>query len=262
MKNTAFIFLAIALFWSCQSPNPVKKNPYERLTMATIFVEHAPEYKALCFQAYNLASLKLKEAVNNNTDNKKLAIVLDIDETVLNNIPYQAKQVLDTTGYPTCWNDWCALEMAEPVPGVKEFLAQANELGVAIFYISNRKTTVLDATINNLKKKGLPQAEASHVLLREKDTEKETRRQLVLNQGYEIVLLFGDNLSDFSADYEITDNGERNRIAIDQSGEFGSRFIVLPNPGYGTWTQNLGLNNTKLDQDSLARSLMTGFDCK
>jgi len=108
---------------------------------------------------------------------------------------------------------------------------------------------------------GLPQAEASHVLLREKDTEKETRRQVVLNQGYDIVLLFGDNLSDFSADYEITDNGQRNRIAIQQSKEFGSRFIVLPNPGYGTWTQNLGLNSRNLDQDSLVRRLMTGFDC-
>jgi len=262
MKNITFIFLAIALFWGCQSPNTAKKNPNERLTMATIFVEHAPEYKALCFQAYNLASLKLKEAVKNNLENKKLAIVLDIDETVLNNIPYQAKQVLDTIGYPTCWNDWCALEIAEPVPGVKEFLSQANELGVSIFYISNRKTKVLDQTINNLKKAGLPQAEASHVLLREKDNEKETRRQKVLAEGYDIVLLFGDNLSDFSADYEITDNGQRNRIAIEQSKEFGNRFIVLPNPGYGAWTQNLGLNSSQLDQDSLARQLMTGFYCK
>lgn len=262
MKKFLLFFLLVALFAGCENATTVKKNPNERLTMATVFVQRSPEYKALCYQAYNLATLRLRDAIKNNTEGKKLAIVLDIDETVLNNIPYQAKQVLDSIGYPTCWQEWCALEDAEPVPGVKPFLLEADASGVAIFYISNRKTKVLDETINNLKKVGLPQADADHIMLRVKDSEKETRRKKVLADGYEIVLFFGDNLSDFSADYEISDNVERNKVAESQAETFGSRFIVLPNPGYGTWTQNLGLNNSQLDQDSLVRRLISGFECK
>lgn len=261
MKNTTLFLFVIILITGCVNPTPEKKNPNERLAMATIFVQHAPEYKALCYQAYNLAGFQLKEIVKNNTEKNKLAIVLDIDETVLNNIPYQAKQVRDTIGYPTCWNEWCNLAMAEPVPGVKEFLTVADDLGVAIFYISNRKTNVLDVTISNLRKFDLPQADSSHVMLKVSDNEKETRRNKLLEEGYTIALLFGDNLSDFSADYEITDNVVRNSTAINQSAQFGTRYIVLPNPGYGAWSQNLGLNNSHINQDSLTRSLMSAFDC-
>ena len=260
-KATLFSLVVILLMGCIQKPATVKKNPNERLTMATIFVEHAPEYKALCYQAYNLAGFRLNEIVKNNTENSKLAVVLDIDETVLNNIPYQAKQVLDTIGYPTCWSEWVNLAVAEPVPGAKEFLTMANNLGVAIFYVSNRKTTNLGATINNLKKFDLPQADSLHVMLKVDDNEKETRRQKVLAEGYNIVLLFGDNLSDFSSDFEISDNIARNATAISQSAQFGHRYIVLPNPGYGAWTQNLGLYNPGLNQDSLTRSLMSGFEC-
>lgn len=261
MKNLMFVLISLWLVSGCKNQNPVKPETNERLTMATIFVQHAPEYKALCYQAYNLAAVRLKEEIAANTEQKKLAVVLDIDETVLNNIPFQATQVRDELQYPTCWNEWCNMEAAEPVPGVVSFLQEADRLGVAIFYISNRKTNVLSSTINNLRKVGLPQADSAHVLLRVSATEKETRRQQVLTEGYEIVLLFGDNLSDFSADYEITDNLIRNKTAIEQAELFGNRFIVLPNPGYGTWTQNLGLNNSKINQDSLEITLMQGIDC-
>ena len=98
-------------------------------------------------------------------------------------------------------------------------------------------------------------------MLKVNDNEKETRRQKVLAEGYNIVLLFGDNLSDFSSDFEISDNTARNDTAISQSAQFGHRYIVLPNPGYGAWTQNLGLYNSGLNQDSLQRSLMSGFEC-
>ncbi|MFA5419769.1 MAG: 5'-nucleotidase, lipoprotein e(P4) family [Bacteroidales bacterium] len=262
MKKATLFSLVVILMVGCmQQPATVKTNPNERLAMATIFVEHAPEYKALCYQAYNLAGFQLKEMVKNKQANEKPAIVLDIDETVLNNIPFQAKQVLDTISYPSCWNAWCNLESAEPVPGVKEFLAMANDLGVSIFYVSNRKTTVLKATIANLQKFGLPQADSLHVMLKTTSNEKESRRQKLMDEGYKIMLLFGDNLSDFSADYEITDNTERNSIAASQRDLFGAKYIVLPNPGYGTWAQNLGLNNSQVNQDSLIRALMTGFEC-
>ncbi len=262
MNKLIISFCVFLLAVGCDTnvKKTIKTN--ERLTMSTIFVQHAPEYKALCYQAYNLASVRLKEAVEANASQKKLAVVLDIDETVLNNIPYQAKQVSDDMSYPKCWMEWCELAEAEPVPGVASFLHEADSLGVAIFYISNRKTNVLGSTINNLKKVGLPQADSSHVMLRVSASEKETRRQKVLAEGYEIVLLFGDNLSDFSADYEIADNLIRNKTATEQAALFGSRFIVLPNPGYGTWTQNLGLNSSSISQDSLEKTLMHGFDCQ
>ena len=90
---------------------------------------------------------------------KPLAIIADVDETVLDNSPYDGKLILNNTTYNReSWVEWGNLEIAEAIPGALEFLKYASEKNVEIFYISNRYSEQLDATVNNLKKLGFPDA--------------------------------------------------------------------------------------------------------
>lgn len=182
---------------------------------------------------------------------KHRAVVLDIDETVLNNSPYQAEMVLSNFNYPVKWDVWCNKVAAEAVPGSLDFLNYAKMNGVSIFYVTNRKDQFRQVTIENLKNLGFPFADEEHVLTRTSDNSKEGRRTQIL-QKHHISLLFGDNLADFSAMFDHITNNER-IIATDQlKGEFGKRFIVLPNSMYGDWESNL---YEKSQSDSIKRQI-------
>ncbi|TYK80312.1 HAD family acid phosphatase, partial [Streptococcus pyogenes] len=123
-------------------------------TMSVLWSQRAAETQALYFQGYQLATVRLKEQLNKPTD-KPYSIVLDIDETVLDNSPYQAKNVLEGTGLtPESWDYWVQKKEAKPVAGVKDFLQFAAQNGVQIYYISDRSTTQVDATMENLQKEG------------------------------------------------------------------------------------------------------------
>jgi len=250
--NLGVLFLIV----SCQ-PNNTNNNLHIRNTMATVFVQQSPEYIALTEQAYAIARLSLENQLR--TAVKPLAVVLDIDETVLDNSPYQAKQILEKFNYPNYWDEWIKKEEAKPIPGSLEFLQFADSKGIVIFYISNRKHKNLAATINNLKKFGYPQADSTHIFLRTTTSSKEERRQKVLDQGLEIALFIGDNLDDMHADFEVEDVDKRKEATYANQSKFGSKYIVLPNPTYGKWVQNRGFYNSNLNQDSVARANLKGF---
>lgn len=256
MKQFFYILSAVLLLVSCK-PNQSANNLHIRNTMATIYMQQAPEYIALAEQAYAIARVSLDNQFKMATS--PLAVVLDIDETVLDNSPYQAKQILENFSYPSHWDEWIYKEEAQPIPGSLEFLQYADSKGIVIFYISNRKAHLLESTINNLKKYGYPQVDSSHIMLRTSTSSKEERRQKVLGQGLDIALLIGDNLDDMSAEFEVEDADKRKAATYANQAKFGTKYIVLPNPTYGKWVQNREFYNSKLDQDSLAKSYLRGF---
>ena len=123
------------------------------------------------------------------------------------------------------------------IPGSLEFLKYASEKNVEIFYISNRYSEQLDATVNNLKKLGFPDAKKSNVLLRSDKRSKSDRRKSVY-KDYEVIMLLGDNLADFNDDFEEKISEERTKLTDNLSNDFGTKLIVLPNPNYGDWESN------------------------
>jgi len=256
MKKLFYLLGLIACFTSCERSNE-SSNVHTRNVMATVYVQQSPEYIALAEQAYAVARLSLDNQFR--TAVKPLAVVLDIDETVLDNSPYQAKQILENFSYPDHWDEWVKKEEAQPVPGSLEFLQFADSKGIVIFYISNRKAHLIEATINNLSKFGYPQVDSAHIMLRTTTSSKEERRQKVLDQGLEIALFIGDNLDDMHADFEVKDTDKRLEATYVNQSKFGSKYIVLPNPTYGKWVQNRGFYNSKLNQDSVASANLTGF---
>ena len=244
MKKLIFIsvILIIPFFQSCNNStafsgnngdNPLISNN-NHLINAVLYQQTAAEYRALCYQAFNLAHLQLDRSLRIMDLMKQQAIVVDIDETVLDNSPYEAKCILDNILYPEYWDEWMNESSAKPVPGALEFLNYAESKGIEVFYITNRKEKYREQTLKNLQNTGFPFATNDHLLLRTDSSSKKARRDKV-SETHTIIMLIGDNLNDFSEIFEKKSIPERFELTDKMQKEFGTRFIVLPNVMYGEW---------------------------
>lgn len=216
------------------------------MLLACVYQQTAAEYSAMCYQAYNAARAALIADLNDRDIDKPRAVILDVDETVLDNSPFQAACILNNTDYPVGWDEWCEMAIARPVPGVKEFLQLTNGYGVKIFYVTNRKEHLKEATLKNLQLHEFPQVNDEHLLMRTTTSDKEPRREQI-SENYHISLLVGDNLGDFSKDFYKKEHAERQAAVDSLNTSFGQRFIVLPNPMYGDWESVLYHGRHDLD---------------
>lgn len=243
MKKLTVFIAAIAFAFSyflapvnAQNVSSMAVQLHEQNTMSVLWFQKSGEAKALYEQGYSLGKMRLEDLLKKKPKKKRMkpAVVLDIDETILDNSPFQARYVLTGKPNPFNWDEWFNRAQAKPLPGAIEFLKYANSKGVAIFYISNRKESQKEATIKNLKMAGAPQADANHVLLHQPNEKgKETRRRLVA-KTHDILLLFGDNLGDFSG-FDHMSPTKRIQAVENRKNEFGRKLIVFPNPMYGDW---------------------------
>ncbi|EDO25567.1 predicted protein [Nematostella vectensis] len=234
-----FIFY-IGLVTSCkvqvESERAEQKAPIilQGPAWAAAWQQKAGEYKALCYQAYNLAHMQLDFLMQQPFE-KPLAIITDIDETVLDNSPYQVHQALHNAEYSDpSWMEWTAKVDCDTVPGALSFLRYAKNKGVSVFYITNRLEEERSQTLKDLQRWGFPDATDAHLTMKTNTSSKELRRKKVSDE-YEILLLMGDNLSDFSAVFDKKSLEERNSQVQDNIAMFGTRFIVFPNVMYGDW---------------------------
>lgn len=226
-----------------QQAQPAPSADLDYQIGAILYQQKAAEYRALTYQAFNLARWQL-DADFDKKNVKKLpkadrkmprAIVVDIDETVLDNSPANALGVKFRKHFNISdWYVWGEMRKAKPVPGAVDFLNYAVSKGVKIFYVSNRDEVQKQATIDNLKSAGFVDITPENVELRQKDSTKEPRR-LAIAAKYRIVMLLGDNLDDFSNVFERKSVIERFSEADKARELWGKRFIVLPNAMYGTW---------------------------
>lgn len=220
----------------------------QQMVLATYWQQQSAEVHALFLQAYAMARMAMEHDLSLKIAGKR-AVVLDIDETVLDNSPYQVRGIQDGIAYPKGWNEWCLEAKARVLPGAKEFLEWADSRGVAIFYITNRKQAQQKETLQNLRAMGLPQADEEHLLLKTDDNSKESRRQKVA-ATHRVAVLIGDNLADFSADFDNRSVDERRAAVEANAASFGTRFIMLPNPSYGDWEAALYNYNWSLDDST------------
>ena len=222
--------------------------------LATLYVQNSAEYYANSINVYRSAIDMLPSVLSDKTisaaieqtesfGDKPPAVILDIDQTVLNNIAYQARLIKTNTYYPEGWDDWCMEEQAEYVPGVKEFLDYATELGVAIFFVTNRTANLEEATKNNLEDLGFVFIENRDQLLMKGEnnwgSNKNSRRALIA-RDYRIVMLFGDNLGDFidGSDNKNTPD-HRMKVTKEYQDMWGHYWFMLPNPNYGDWENSI-----------------------
>lgn len=221
---------------------------------ATLWYQTSVEARVSTLQAFQLATAQLEPALKDKRwtasieqaqmpptawRNLPPAIVLDIDETVLDNSPLQARLVkkgLDFDGLE--WAEWVHEAQARPVEGAVEFVRQARARKVQVIYLSNRSRSQEPPTQRNLQKVGLlPQPSDDAVLSRfEKRTwrdDKSSRRRYVA-QKYRILLLIGDDFNDFVSGAK-SRLPERRKLMQKHLGMWGKKWIVVPNPLYGSW---------------------------
>lgn len=226
----------------------------------SLYQQKSAEYRALCFQGYNIAALRIGNY--KPTSNLPRAIITDIDETILDNSPYAVHEGLQGKDYQTStWYEWTARAEADTMPGAGAFLHFAAAMGIEIFYITNREPKEQDGTLRNLQRFKLPFADSSHLLLRQFSSSKESRRQSVM-ANHEVILLMGDNLADFSSLFDKKTPAQRNASTDLIMPEFGKRFVVFPNPNYGDWESSLFNYNYSLtpgQKDSIVRDALKTY---
>ncbi|MEZ5400668.1 MAG: HAD family acid phosphatase [Bryobacteraceae bacterium] len=226
--------------------------PTHEKLIPTVWTQTSVEWRAGALQAYRLAKVQLDAALADPLWNAlagwpqeqrtaEPAVILDIDETVLDNSPGQARQVMAGTDFvPAQWNQWVDEAKADPVPGAAEFCRYAYSRGVRVFYITNRDQGQEAKTRENLARHGFPLGNDNYdtVLTRGEapgGSDKEERRKKVARL-FRVVLLVGDDLGDFLPNVRDTPE-KRAALAAPYSEYWGYKWILLPNPSYGSWEQ-------------------------
>lgn len=224
---------------------------------ATLWMQASAEYRAAVQGSYALARQQLDAALadpawdalppderaaiaRRSFESLPPAIIADADETLIDNSPFQARDILGDRRFDYAnWFEWVSESRARALPGAVEFAQYAASRGVTVYYVTNRDAPAeVEATVANLRKEGFPVADdASNVLLRgdprAPSREKGERRRWV-GERHRVLLMLGDNLGDFLDG--IKASREQRLKLVEQHADFwGKRWIMLPNPAYGSW---------------------------
>lgn len=249
----------------------VQANPQEHALDANLYMQTSAEYRATCIQAYNWAGERLISKLSTlPSESKPPAVILDLDETVIDNAAFQSFLDREKLNYSEeAWATWENKYSQEVrmIPGAAGFIKEAERRGVRVVYLSNRAEKSRASTTEALKLNGLSLDGIDGRLLLKTDSSDKTPRRQTVEDKYAVLMYIGDNLRDFSEqfvtpklDFGTADGRSK---AIQQRGDevdktayrFGSDWIVLPNPVYGEWQKPLGkdarlnLRPTKMSLD-------------
>lgn len=245
MKQSIVILASLFLIACGSAQNSVSgtKSNVSPNQDAVLWQQTSAEYDALCLQAYNIAIARLKRMYYMDDYKSGQIVIMDLDETVLDNSPYNAWMVKNNKPYSVgSWNEWVIKMKAKAVPGAVKFIEFAKQHKFEVFFISNRSAEFTEQTLENMVQLGI-EVDQTNLLLKEHTSSKVDRREKVKGMG-KVVMLIGDNLADFhdALDTEFSSIEERNMILQKFSETFGDRFIILPNPMYGNWQKVLPKN--------------------
>lgn len=250
------------------APVPIAPKPFAsdvpayRALDANLYMQTSAEYHACCLQAYRMASMLLKDATA-QSGSRPRAVVLDLDETVIDNAGFQSTQLRSNLSFDDrLWAIWeqTGFDKLGLIPGATEFIADAKAKGVTVVYISNRSEKFREQTKKGLERLGLGITAEDQLLLATTTSDKTARRKQV-EDAYEVFLYVGDNLRDFddsfrspklpadptAADLDAAVTARKQTLQQHRE-QIGSKWIILPNPAYGEWTKPLGRGLNDLDR--------------
>ncbi len=257
--NRLFVLLALAM--SCSACAPQQEFDVQP-DQATRWVSDSAEYRALSTQVYRAASMALPALIADetwsaipyqaNAENLPPAIIMDIDQTLVNSVDFQLGYEPPFTDEK--FDDWNASHVATPVAGAPEFVTLARASGVRVFFLTNRSCNATadsscvqkPITVQDLNEAGIPAEDADVSLAGERPNwgaEKKVRRDYIA-ENYRVIMLFGDDLGDFipcvrrTPVAPCTTGGtiaNRFELTAEHDAYWGVGWYLLPNPMYGSW---------------------------
>jgi 5'-nucleotidase (lipoprotein e(P4) family) len=225
----------VVMLWSGVAAQPASLTH----ELGIKYMRDSEEYATLARQTYRLAGEAVTRAAGSAGP---WAVVLDIDETALDNSTYELERA--AYGLPfdaLSWNAWVERRNATAVPGAVEFVRLVRRATGHVAWISNREVAVIDATRANLKTADLWNDDDRLCLQKTpQHTKGDRRREVVGGKGdcawpatpMRVVVFVGDQLGDFPESTE----------QIPQAGNdsaFGRTCFLLPNSMYGAWTSRV-----------------------
>jgi 5'-nucleotidase (lipoprotein e(P4) family) len=238
------VILGTSMAWA-QDPQP------NDLLLATLWTQRSVEFKGNALSIYALAKIRLDQAladkkwtaapVEQKGDYQNLppAIVLDVDETVLDNSPYQVWNIKAGQSFSLkTWNEFCAAQISRAIPGSVEFTKYADSKGVKVFYVSNRDVVTEKDTRENMQKLGYPMGGNVDTFLMQNEQKDwgsaKSSRRAVVTKDYRVLLNLGDNFGDFDDRYRSTE-ADRLKAYQEDMPYWGKQWLMLPNPTYGSF---------------------------
>ena len=235
----------------CASNNNAQQRLNDQTVTAVNWTQQSGEYQALTWQAFNLATQTYDHAAS--LTGKPKAVIVDLDETMLDNSAYSAWQAkTDQSFSDKTWSAWTQARQARAIPGAVEFARHVDSEGGTVFYVSNRDQKDYQATADNLNALGFPGVNQNTLRLSTDTSNKQARFNQILASGVNVVLYIGDNLNDFGGATWHKDNATRRDFVSKNHKLFGTQFIILPNAQYGDWESGLAPGYNKLtDQQKI-----------
>ena len=261
MKKSILILMAVTVI-ACNQQHAVVVPPVvapkpdrsallsQQNVDATIYQNSSAECVRLFEQCYELAKTRLDQNLA-RPHTLPAAVIVDIDETVLDNSAYQVTNAAKGRNYTKeSWNQWALMGAAKALPGAVDFLKYAVSRDCAVYYITNRATSEKNATIKNLFELGFPMADEAHVMTMEGDVSDKTDRRALVSKKHYVALLCGDQPTDFDQRFKDRSN-ELGLPMVKAFHDTLSRyFVMMPNPMYGTWLDAAGgrVDSLKLER--------------
>lgn len=258
---------------ACMAPAPAPSPgptpaPGSRAGLDSVLWAHtSAEYRALAEQAFTLATLRLDESLEPSNarwtaaveqegafEDLPPAVIVDVDEAILDTSEFQIEHVKNGGKFDIdAWNAWVLDADAPALPGALAFARHAHERGVRIFYVTNRSSRVKSSVHQNLVARGFPVDASGENLLTKGERDgwvsDKTSRRTHLARTHRILLIVGDDLNDFV--FGKAPPAERRAIAARYAEYWGTKWILLPNPIYGTWKPSIYDYETSLTPEQI-----------
>ncbi len=214
------------------------RNP---LLWAMAYKQTAAEFYALCHQAYNLARMRIDLALaQHKSGERPLAVITDMDNTILHAMSYWGYLINENRDFfdDAIWDEWLPNNLITSVPGSNDFFQYCQEEGVEVFYVTNRNQgeRTFEYALARLKHLKFPYANEENLFVFRESSDKSPAREKI-EESFEVALMLGDNLNDYRRDYYVKDVDERRALMERDRDDWGTKFILIPNPTDGHWVR-------------------------
>jgi 5'-nucleotidase (lipoprotein e(P4) family) len=267
-KLGSVLFLFVLVIPGCANlPTGQSGTASDGRLDAILWQTTSVEYRVLAQSIYGAAKSHLESALTDrqwtalpaqreNFQHLPPAVIMDIDETVLDTSRFQSLLVKNGTRFSrTRWREWSSQNRPVAVPGAIEFISLAQSRGVTVFFVTNRDYATEPLTRNHLASAGIKLPDDIDTVLSQSErpdwgTDKGSRRNFIA-KSYRVLMLFGDDLADFISEYRTSTQARMSEAM--KHNEWGTKWFMLPNPMYGSWELSLYDFNSDLSMDEIAR---------